>query len=197
MQNQEAILLALMTPKHEIIKNQLYLGNGTAAEEAITTAATSTTKPAIALIRCTHSVAKGEVEAKETGSILHLDVKFGDNKFADKKQSERDEVMKNINSACDFIDDALSKNIKVLVHCDGGAHRSPTIVMAYLMRKDRIDAATAEARVKKIRACVDADNHREFLKLFQQQLNIPDAAVDEETRLIRNDRSRTCQCRLT
>lgn len=196
MQNQEAILLALMTPKHEIIKNQLYLGNGEAAEQAIEAAAKSATKPAIALIRCTHSVAKGETEAKASGSILHLDVKFGDNKFAAKTEAERDEVMKYLNSACDFIDDALSQNIKVLVHCDGGAHRSPTIVMAYLMKKERIDAATAEARVKRIRACVDADNHREFLKLFQQQLNIPDATIDERASLMRNDRSRNCQCRL-
>ncbi len=194
MQN-EVILQALLTPQHEIIKNKLYLGNGSAADEAINKASKNETKPAIAIVRCTHSVAKGEEAAIANGSIMHLDVKFGDKNFSAQSAEERQAVMDNFHRVYDFIEDALSKNIKVLVHCDGGAHRSPTILIAYLIRKEQIDVATAEARVKKIRACVDIDNHREFLKLLQQELQIENAPANVHTPLLNNNR-RSCTCTL-
>jgi dual specificity MAP kinase phosphatase len=53
-----------------------------------------------------------------------------------------------------FIDEALEKKEKVLVHCFAGISRSATIVISYLMKKNKIDMNTAYNMVKKIRPCV-------------------------------------------
>lgn len=85
---------ALMTPQHEIIKDKQYLCNVTAAENALKKFTLSDTKPAIAIVRCTHSVAVGEKEAIANGSIIQLDVKFGDTDFSQQSADGQSEILK-------------------------------------------------------------------------------------------------------
>jgi len=58
-----------------------------------------------------------------------------------------------IDAALDFIDEALSKDLKVLVHCDRGESRSPSIALLYMAARlgelptDSLEAAEEKFRV--------------------------------------------------
>ena len=54
-----------------------------------------------------------------------------------------------------FIDDVKKSNGKVLVHCQAGISRSPTIVIAYLIKSKNLSLQTAYAQVKKIRSIIE------------------------------------------
>ncbi|VEN48601.1 unnamed protein product [Callosobruchus maculatus] len=54
-----------------------------------------------------------------------------------------------------FIDDALSHNCKVLVHCDNGNSRSATLVLAYLMEKYGLSTSEALRYVRERRESVN------------------------------------------
>ena len=54
-----------------------------------------------------------------------------------------------------FIDEALKSGGRVLVHCWKGVSRSATIVIAYVMRSQRLQYEAALALVQARRACVE------------------------------------------
>jgi len=56
--------------------------------------------------------------------------------------------------AFDFIDEARKCNSKVLIHCEAGISRSPTITVAYLIYKNKMEALEAYNFVKKLRPIV-------------------------------------------
>lgn len=60
-----------------------------------------------------------------------------------------------LDDANEFIDDKLSKGRRVLVHCAAGKSRSPSIVIAYLMRKNKWTFDEAMEYVKKKRSIVE------------------------------------------
>ncbi|KAK4886712.1 hypothetical protein RN001_002983 [Aquatica leii] len=53
-----------------------------------------------------------------------------------------------------FVDDALSKNAKVLIHGNMGVSRSATLVLAYIMEKLGITCSDAYTLVKGRRSCI-------------------------------------------
>lgn len=70
---------------------------------------------------------------------------------------------------CDFIDKHSAKpNSNVLVHCTAGKSRSATIVIAYLMRKNRQSLDTVLKNVKDKRRIEPSANFIEQLKIWEE-----------------------------
>jgi protein-tyrosine phosphatase len=58
-------------------------------------------------------------------------------------------------STClNFIESALLNKKNILVHCDGGINRAPSIIIAYLIVKEKWTAKTALAYLMEIRPCI-------------------------------------------
>ena len=70
-----------------------------------------------------------------------------------------------------FLDEAMQNNSKVLVHCQAGVSRSPTIVIAYLMHKYKIKMNDAYNRVRELRPIV-APNFIFMSQLFDFEANM-------------------------
>src|SRR5690349_6388717 len=70
-----------------------------------------------------------------------------------------------------FIEEGINTN-GVLVHCYGGFSRSPTILIAYLMKKHNIGFGPAFERLKSIKPDLNPnEGFIEKLKLFEKRLN--------------------------
>lgn len=67
---------------------------------------------------------------------------------------ENQNLKNHFEEAFDFIDQAKLKNHKVLVHCQAGISRSPTIVIAYLMSRFNLEMNDAYNQVKKVRPII-------------------------------------------
>lgn len=79
----------------------------------------------------------------------HYDYKWipvEDNNMAD--------ISSHFQEAIDFIDHVKQSGGKVLVHCEAGISRSPTICMAYIMRTQRLQLEEAFDLIKQRRALV-------------------------------------------
>lgn len=61
-----------------------------------------------------------------------------------------------IDKALDFIDEKLNQGLKVLIHCNEGFSRSPSIVLLYLIKHGFVQGDTLE------------DVEAEFLKLYPE-----------------------------
>jgi len=65
-------------------------------------------------------------------------------------------IRKHFDTFIEFIDNALrSKNNNVLVHCSAGISRSPTLVLAYMMKKNHWTLEEAFDKMRKLRPIVD------------------------------------------
>ncbi len=65
------------------------------------------------------------------------------------------DIKKYFDETNKFIDKVKQQNGKVLVHCQAGISRSPTIVIAYLMKKEKREFQTVFQDVRAIRAVID------------------------------------------
>lgn len=86
------------------------------------------------------------------------------------------DIWKWFERVSDFIDDALRQGGQVLVHCEWGVSRSPTLVAAYLMRVSHRSANSCLEDLKALRDCVSPNKH--FLKALEEwqvTLKIPDS----------------------
>ena len=81
--------------------------------------------------------------------------------FEDSKEAEFKHLL---NGIFEFIENAKVTDGKVLVHCQGGISRSPSIVIAYVMHNHNSTYEEALALVKAKRRCVRPNVH------FQAQL---------------------------
>ncbi|XP_044532977.1 dual specificity protein phosphatase 3 [Gracilinanus agilis] len=80
----------------------------------------------------------------EGTNITYLGIKAND--------TEEFNLSAYFEKAADFIDNALAqKNGKVLVHCREGYSRSPTLVIAYLMLRQKMDVRSAVSLVRQNR----------------------------------------------
>lgn len=92
-------------------------------------------------------------------NVLNCAGDFCQNKFNDKLRYKtyfiKDSKLENIEcvfyDCYHFIEQALNKGEKVLVHCVQGVSRSVTVVIAYLMLKLRISYSEAFESVRKVR----------------------------------------------
>ncbi|KAF7325072.1 hypothetical protein MKEN_00549900 [Mycena kentingensis (nom. inval.)] len=72
----------------------------------------------------------------------------------DIRDKENVDLRPHLEAACQYIERALRRGEGVLVHCQQGVSRSPSIVIAYLIRNHAMSYESALAFVKRKRACV-------------------------------------------
>jgi protein-tyrosine phosphatase len=182
---EDTIDLQLPPEKTEIIKEKLFLGTGTGARK----------------------FAQECLDAKENNFLIvcctnnkyYSDLKLPDKNYYDARgfasmTDEKDEIIplkiraQACSDAIELIDKALRENTMVFVHCDEGVERSPTLVMAYLMRQQNLCIEQALAKVKSKRSVINpfsADNSdprrlREVLQIFQKTLKVRTASAAEK-----------------
>ncbi|KAJ7915036.1 protein-tyrosine phosphatase-like protein [Mycena leptocephala] len=71
----------------------------------------------------------------------------------DIRDKESVDLRPHLEAACVYIERALRRGEGVLVHCQQGVSRSPSIVIAYLIRNHAMSYDAALAFVKRKRAC--------------------------------------------
>ncbi|KAJ7042302.1 protein-tyrosine phosphatase-like protein [Mycena alexandri] len=71
----------------------------------------------------------------------------------DIRDKESVDIGPHLERACVWIEGALRRGEGVLVHCQQGVSRSPSIIIAYLIRNHGMSYADALAFVKRKRAC--------------------------------------------
>lgn len=99
-------------------------------------------------------------------------------------------LKEHFDEAIDFIEQARLNNSKVLVHCQAGISRSPTIVIAYLMKKLQMSMNEAYAQVREKRSIIAPNlifmsqlmDFEENNLLIKKNLNLKKSAlvVEEE-----------------
>lgn len=119
---------------NEIVKGQVYLGNLSAALSV-------DVKKKLGI---THVLSVCP-EYPSTGQN-HLTIVVDD--------SEYDNILIHLPKACQFIQSALDRGGRVLVHCVMGVSRSATVVAAYLMKTRKISRSAAMRLIKQRRGQV-------------------------------------------
>ena len=61
----------------------------------------------------------------------------------------RENILKYFDETYSFIDDAISSSGRILVHCHMSISRSPTVVIAYIMKKLNLSLKKAAYKVRK------------------------------------------------
>ena len=84
---------------------------------------------------------------------------------ADVCDRPHSEINKYFDECSEFIDSAITKGGKVLVHCKCGVSRSTTLIAAYLIKKKNYSTNGAIETIKKCRSCIQANDG--FLKQLQ------------------------------
>ncbi|XP_037621213.1 dual specificity protein phosphatase 5 [Sebastes umbrosus] len=77
-----------------------------------------------------------------------------DYKWIPVEDSHMADISSHFQEAIDFIDHVKQSGGKVLVHCEAGISRSPTICMAYIMRTQRLRLDAAFDVIKQRRAVI-------------------------------------------
>lgn len=75
-----------------------------------------------------------------------------------------------IDRSLDFIDNALAKNGKVLVHCQAGISRSGSVVVAYLMKKLKLSYSDALIKARSVRGCINPN--ASFEKQIKEHIKV-------------------------
>lgn len=84
-------------------------------------------------------------------------------------------LLRELESALSFIEEAVSAGGKVLVHCFAGQSRSAAVATAYLMRRDGSSVQTALSKIQSVRRVQPNANFVEQLQVFARC----DFSVDE------------------
>ncbi|XP_055302217.1 dual specificity protein phosphatase MPK-4 [Sitodiplosis mosellana] len=86
---------------------------------------------------------------------VHItELPFLKTKYVHVSDTPKDDLLCHFEECFSFLDDALSNDKVVLVHCYYGVSRSATIVIAYVMRKYQLSLTPAFERVKSKRRFV-------------------------------------------
>ena len=84
-------------------------------------------------IGITHVINIGGGKCHFENSIKYLKIGVADN------VESGEELFAILDPSADLIHECLSKNKKVFVHCRGGISRSPSLIIAYLMKYHSMD----------------------------------------------------------
>ncbi len=99
--------------------------------------------------------------------------------FIPCKDSTTQDLLPSLAAICDFIDHHIQFG-SVLIHCDQGISRSPTIIIAYLIRNRRFNFDETLVFISEKRKIKPNDNFKEQLRVWEAvQYNIW-ADEDEE-----------------
>jgi protein-tyrosine phosphatase len=80
-------------------------------------------------------------------------------------------ILFNFEGVYSFIEESLTKG-GILIHCRGGISRSPTIILAYLMKKNKIPFEEAYKYLYELKSDINPnEGFLEQLKLFEKQVN--------------------------
>ena len=80
-------------------------------------------------------------------------------------------ISKHFSTSYDFIDEAINNKGKVLVHCAAGISRSSSILIAYLMKKNKVKFDFALSFVKEKRKIVCPNTgFTKQLKFYEKEL---------------------------
>lgn len=86
---------------------------------------------------------------------------------------ENQEIITAINNTSTLIDEQLKQNKKLLIHCHAGVSRSATLVIGYLMLKEKMTYLDAYIYTKMKRNIVCPNNNfKRQLEMFQKTLKI-------------------------
>lgn len=91
------------------------------------------------------------------------------------------QLLAELDQAIQFITHRLALDEKVLVHCNQGASRSTTVVVAYLMKKQRLSLDEAVNHVKHCRPCVDISNFLRLLKAYEKNFHLIENTQENKT----------------
>ena len=91
----------------------------------------------------------------------------------DVTDTEDENILFNFESVYNFIEEGKSQG-GVLIHCYGGISRSPTIAIAYLMKKYQMTFEQAFNTVKELKSDINPnDGFIQKLQIFEKLLNKP------------------------
>ncbi|KAK5871183.1 hypothetical protein PBY51_004077 [Eleginops maclovinus] len=128
---------------------RLYIGDQNSAENR----ADLTRHRVTHILNAAHSKRGAQPEIYEGMEITYMGIEAHDSCGFD--------MSVNFQAAADFIQRALSRGGKVLVHCHVGVSRSATLVLAYLMLKHNLSLVEAICVVKENRGVIP---NRGFLR---------------------------------
>ena len=97
-------------------------------------------------------------------AYLHLQV----------KDSLKEDLSLHFDRVCDFIDEGILNDEGVFVHCAFGVSRSPTLVIAFLMKKLKIGYREAYGLVRRKRPEIKPN------PAFEQQLKSWEASIKKK-----------------
>ncbi|EKE38280.1 hypothetical protein ENUP19_0284G0020 [Entamoeba nuttalli] len=106
----------------------------------------STTKPFLREYHIEGVLSIGTKPLYTSKKVEYLFIQCGD--------SISDDVSSHFNESFEFIDRFVTAEKNVLVHCVAGVSRSASLVIAYVMKKEKIPYEAALAKVKAHRFCV-------------------------------------------
>ena len=132
----------------EIIKEKLYLGNSDFSK----------IKENLKKLNISHILVCGfELETPFQNDFIYMKINLQD--------KIEDSILPHINKCCEFIKNGK----KVFVHCNAAVSRSPSIVIAYLIKEENMNFEDAFNLVKKKRNIIKPNE-----TFFKELLNLND-----------------------
>lgn len=124
------------------------------------------------------SMSKTTLTNKNISHILcvgHEMAKFVDDNYQYMKleveDDEDEDILTNFDDTFNFIEEGINKG-GVLVHCFGGISRSSTIIIAYLIKKNKMSYLQAYEIVKTLKSDIKPnEGFVEKLKIFDKVTN--------------------------